>query len=126
MEHLASAEEYSELHLMSLFEKFVGVLQLGVQIVLVGFRSQADFLEGHTVLMAFLSSVTYLPFLLVKILAIIHYAAYWRVGVWRDFNKVESRVLGTSQCLVSFNYPHLIVLFVDETNLFGLNTTIYS
>jgi len=26
MEHLASAEEYSELHLMSLFEKFAGVL----------------------------------------------------------------------------------------------------
>ena len=126
MEHLASAEEYSELHLMSLFEKFVGVFQLGVQIVLVSFRSQADFLEGHTVMEALLSSITYLSFLLVKILAIIHYPAYGRVGVWRDFNKVESRVLGTSQCLVSFNYPHLIILFVDETNLFGSNPAVYS
>ena len=76
--------------------------------------------------MALFSAELYLSFLLVKILSIIHYSANGRVSIWGDLNEVEPDILCASERLISFDYAHLVILFVDETNLRSPDSAIYS
>ena len=45
VQHLTTAEEHCELHLVAFFQKLTGVIKLDSQVVSVGFRPESDFLQ---------------------------------------------------------------------------------
>lgn len=88
VQHLASSEEYRELHPVAFFEEFTCVIYLYIQVVLFGFRPESDFLQCRGVLLVFFMCLTCLSFLLIQPLAVIYYPANGRLTRWSDFYKV--------------------------------------
>jgi len=109
VQHLPSAEEYCELHLVAFFKEFTGVSEFDVEVVFVGFRSQSDFLQRCGMVMMFFMRLANLSFLLVKPLAVVHYPTDRWVARWCDFHKVQTGFTCPAHCLAYIYDSRLIV-----------------
>ena len=117
-----SAEEYGRLDLRPFLKEFPGMLQLELEVMLVGVRPEADLLDDH------LGSVLFhllglLP-LLVQILLVIHNLAYRRVCLGADFHQVQFHLLCDGQGLAKRIDTLLGDVVPDQTNLRGGNVTV--
>lgn len=125
MQHLSSAEKHCELYLVTFFQKFAGMSQLDIEVVRICFGSEPDFLECGSMVLAFLSARPDFSFLLVEPLAIVHYAANRGDALGSDLDEVQVSLACFTHSHISFNYPHLIVRFVNQPNRLGLDGRIY-
>lgn len=116
---LRTPEDHVELYLIALFEEFERVTGLEVNVVLLGIGAYPYGLGLH-VLGLFLRFFLLL-LLLVLELAIVQKAAYWRFGVWRDFDDVKSRFLGILPGLINADDTNLFAVLINETNFLGAN-----
>ncbi len=73
MSHFPAAEEHCELDLVALLDKFCGMVNLNVAVMVVNFRTQPYLLESSIVLL--FVGLLVLTLLLINPLAVIHYSA---------------------------------------------------
>jgi len=99
VEQLTSAEEHRELHFVAFLQKLAGVIDLGSQVVFVGFGPEPDFLQRSHVADALFVRVAYLAFLLIQPFAVIHYPADRRAAFGGDLHKVQTGFTGFAQRL---------------------------
>ena len=82
-----ASEEYRRLDLGTLPEELLGVLELELEVMLIGVRTEADFLYHN--LGGILLHLLGLLLLLVKILLVIKYLAHRRVCLGSNLDQVE-------------------------------------
>ena len=78
-ENTATAEEYVSLHLIAVAEEFLGVLEFEVVVVLIGLRSETNFLHLHLYLLCFQFLLPLL--LLIEELGIVNHATNRWLGI---------------------------------------------
>ena len=116
MHNLSAAKKHRELHFVSFFQEFTGVIELYSQIVLVGLGPESDFLERTGVVLALFAAFTIFTLLLIKPFAVVHYTANRRVAIRRDLHKVQTSLTGFARSYILFYNPNLLVRFVDQPN----------
>jgi len=109
VQHLSTAEEHCKLHLVAFSQKFAGVIELDIQVVLVGFGPEPDFLQCSGVLMGLFTTIATLAFLLIQPLAVIHYPADRRLAVGSDLDKIQAGLPGLGCCVIFVYDTYLIV-----------------
>jgi hypothetical protein len=120
MSKLPAAEHKRKLDLVAFFDEFPRMLYLYFDIVGVGLRPEANFLQ-HAGVMGFLPGFPHLSLLLVKPFAVIHYPAYRRVAGRRNLDKVEHRLFRFFKRENPVNYTHLVIRFVNEPEFISSN-----
>jgi hypothetical protein len=108
VQHLAASKEYCELYLVAFLQELACVIQLDIEIMLLGFGSEPDFLESHRVVVVFLVGLPKPAFLLIQPFAIIHYPADRRVTVRSDLDKIQPGFARLTDCFVPGHDSHLI------------------
>lgn len=83
----ASLEQNVHLHLGAVLQEALGVVEFEIEIVLVGLRAEADFLDHDLGRLGF--QFLLLPFLFVKKLLVVDNTAYRRVGVRRNLHQIQ-------------------------------------
>lgn len=91
----ATAEEHLNLHLVALLQETDGMLQLEVEIMLVGLRTEADLLDHH--LRRIGTTLFLLLLLLIEVLLVLDDLAHRRIGVGRNHHQVEAVGVSTLQ-----------------------------
>ena len=122
MGHLTTAEADRDFDLVSFFKESAGVLQLDVEVVLVGFWTELDLFYGDGGLG--LSGGGFFLFLLVLHLPEITDLTDRWAGVWRHFDKIEASVFGQANRIFGEELTQLVALFVDDEDARGANLLI--
>ena len=86
-----ASEEYRRLDLGTLPEELLGVLELELEVMLIGVRTEADFLYHN--LGGILLHLLGLLLLLVEILLVIKYLAHRRVSLGCNFHQVKFHLI---------------------------------
>ena len=113
--HLAAAEEDGELDLVPGVEELRGLSSLGLQVVVVDLRPDADFFQLDDVLM--LAGLALLAALFVAVLAVVHEPADRRHGIWRNLDQVEPALARHLERIECRDDAHLLAVFIDEPDL---------
>ena len=109
VQHLASAEEHSELNFVALFKKFASVIEFNLKVARICFRSEPYLLQRSIVVLAFLMSFANLSFLLILPLAVIHYPTYRRVTGRGYFHKVKADLASSVEGFIFWYDAHLVI-----------------
>ena len=104
-------EEHLHFHLAAFFQEADGMVGLELEVVLVGLRSEADFLDDHLCRLGF--DVLLFLLLFVKKLLVVHYLAHGRGGLGGDFHQVETELVGERQSLTEGDDFRLKILTDD-------------
>jgi hypothetical protein len=75
---------------VAFLQELAGMICLYSDIVLIRLWAQPDFLKRSEVLSVLFVRQTDFAFLLVEPFAVIHYSAYGRVAVGRDFDEIQT------------------------------------
>jgi hypothetical protein len=121
---LPASKDKGKLNLVPLFDKLTGVFDLNINIVLVGFGTQANLLKSAGVV-GFFAGLAGLSLLLIEPFAVVHYPANRRFAGRRHLDKVKSRLASFFEGEISVNNSDLIVRFIDESNLIGSYLSVY-
>ena len=122
VDQLTTAVDEHDLDLVALFEPFARVLELHVEVVVVGPRTEPKFLQLRV--MHLLAGVLLL--LLVLVLAIVHDLADGRPRVRRHLDKIEVRLDGHATRFLGEDDPDLAALGVDEADVADANAFIHA
>ena len=118
-----SPEEDGRLYLGAFLEEFPGVLELELEIVLVGIRTEADFLDHHLGGVGF--HLLRLLLALVEELFVIEYLTNWRIGLGADFHQIQLELVCQLQCFRNRVYARFRNIFPNQTHLLGSNLLVY-
>ena len=102
--HLAATELQLHLELVALVEELLGVAQLGQIIVAVDVDAEFDLFDFAGVGFLFLLLLGQF----VAVFAEVDDAANRRVGIGRDFDKIEADLLGLAQGILQFHHAQLL------------------
>ena len=114
-----AAEEDGGLHLGTLLQELLRMLELELEVVLVGIGAETDFLEND--LCGIALHLLGLLLLLVQIFLVIEYLAYGRIGLVGNEYQVEFQRICKRKSLGKGIYPLLGNVFTHETHLRGSN-----
>lgn len=120
--HLSTTVSYNDLDLVTTLKEFPNMLELEVEVVLVGFRSKPYLLDGYLMLM--LPGLFGTFALFVPVLAIVHDPAHRRVGFPGNLDKIEFLFPGDSQPLGNRHNTHLLTVAANDANGLGYNLVI--
>ena len=97
-------------------KEIFGVAELELEIVLAGFRAEADFFEllFHRVGLHLLFLFSFL----VEEFVVVHNAGHRRIGIWRNFNQIKFYFFGPTQELRSCIYAGLYLLADGGSDFF--------
>ena len=93
----ASAEENVGLDLRSFLQEALGMVELELEVVLIGLRTETDLLDDHLRSVRLL--LLRLLFLLIDEFLVVDDLAYGRIGVRSDLHKIQFPFFGHLQCL---------------------------
>ena len=96
-ENAASSKENVCFDLSPIREKLLSVLEFEAIVVVIGLRSEADFLNDHFGSISLLFFLTLA--LLINELLVIYYSAYRWVGSGNDLNEIQSGIFSHLECL---------------------------
>ena len=119
----AAFEENVGLYLGAFLEEADGVFELEVIVVVVGLRTETDFLNNDFDGLGFLFLLVL--FLLVEELLVVKDFADGGLGVGRDFNEVEFLLVGHSQGLLN-GVDALLNVVADQAHLLGADAVVDS
>jgi len=109
---LATTEPDGHLDLVALFEKAARVPDLGVEVVVVGFRTDLDFFDLNLNLIFPSSSFALLT--LVLHLPVITNLTNRRTGVWGHFDQVEATLFRERNTVRCHELSELVAFIVDH------------
>lgn len=112
---LSSPEDERHFNTVLILQEFAGLSRLGLQIVLINAKRQADTLHLSLLLLAFM-----LPFqfcLPVQVLSKIQDFTDRRISFWSHFNQVQPDILGPFEGLFKRPYPKLLTILINEAYL---------
>ena len=108
-------EEYRCLHLGTLSEELLGMLELELKVVLVSVRAEADLLDDY--LGGILLHLLGLLLLLVEILLIVKYLAHRRVCLGGNLDQVKLHLVSHLHCCRNGIDARFRNVVTDETHL---------
>jgi len=108
----------------SFLYKLARLVSLEPHVVRSDFRRKTDGLHLIFLLLGFLFPLLFC--LTVKVLAIIHYFGYWRLGVWHDFYQIKPPFLGGFQSFRKRKHADLSAVFVNYAQFRSGYLVIYS
>ncbi len=123
VDDVAPLELDVRLDLVAVFQEFAGVIDLEVEVVLLGPGPEAELLHLHG--LRLLPAPLLLLLLLVAVLAVVEDLADGRVGVRRNLHEIEFVVAGAVEGLAGRDHVVVAVGF-DHTDLVGTNFLIYA
>lgn len=114
VKNLAPPENKREFYLVSMFKKIARMLDLEFKIMIRNLRTHLDFLDVND--MTILLRV-FRPFRnLVPVLPVIHDAAHGWLGIRRNLNKIEPRLLGMAESDIYGNNTVLSTLVIYQSD----------
>src|SRR3989304_2718541 len=117
MGYLAALKYYGDLDLVPFAQEPSYVPDLELKIMLLGLSAELDLLDAYDGLL-FLGLFGLLAHL-VLLFAIVHYAADRRVRCRRDFDEIQSAVLGSRQSILGSHHAELIAFIVNDPDLWN-------
>ncbi len=120
MHHLAATEHHGDFDLVAFHQEFSSVVELEIQIVLVGSRSKLDFFERRR--MGFLARTLLL--LLIFVLAVIHDSTNGRTRIGGHLNEIQAVFTRNNQSVLGRHYTQLLAVGADNTDLADSNSFI--
>jgi hypothetical protein len=112
--HLAALEANRDLDLIPVFEKPLNHSTLEVDVVVIGLRSESDFLEKYDLLA--LPCLTLFTLLLIFVFSIIEQPTDRRNGGRCHLDQVQVMFVSNAQSLKYGLNPELLTIFVDQSN----------
>lgn len=123
LEHYrTTTEEYGSLDLRTLFKEAFGVLQLELEVVLIGVGPETNLLDYDLGRIGF--HFLGLLLLLIKILLVIKYLADRRICIRADFNQIKLQFISQLQGLGYRIYSRLRDILSHKPHLLGSNLLI--
>ena len=113
--NFTSTENKGYLGLITLFEKTSYMLDLEIQVMVIGFRSDLDLFNLH--LHLFLLGLLLFFVLLILELAIVHNSANRRIGGGGYLNQIQLACFCRLQCFTQGKNPQLFTIMTDNTYL---------
>jgi hypothetical protein len=113
--HLATAEEHSQLDLVSGVEELRGLTTFRLEVMVVDLGPDADLFQFDDVLMA--AGLALFAALLVPELAVVHEPADGRHRVGRHLNQVEAPLAGHLERVKCWNDADLLAVLIDQPDL---------
>lgn len=123
VDDVATAELDPGLHLVVVFEKSSGMPRFELEIVRVGVRPEADFLELDV--LRLLARLFFLLLLLVAVLSVIDDLAYRRSGRRRDLYEVQLVLAGSLQRFFDVD-DVVFAVGLDDANLLRPDLFVYA
>jgi hypothetical protein len=114
MENLSAAEAEGELDLVTSQQELSGLFGLRVDVVVVCLGFETDFLQLYLLLV--LAGFTLFFGLFIPKFAVVHDPTHWWDSIWRDFDQVESAVLGHLNSITDLDDADLVALFVNQSH----------
>ena len=118
-----SPEEDGRLYLGAFLEEFLGVLELELEIVLIGVRAEAYFLYNHLGGVGF--HLLRLLLALIEELLVVEYLTNWRIGLGTYLYQVELELICQFQCLCYRIYARLRDILPYQADLLGSDLLVY-
>ncbi len=117
MRHFAATESQGDFHLVAIVEEFLHRPQLDVVVVRVDVGAHLDLfdLDDFLFLLGFVGLFLGLVFVLAKIKDF----ADRRLGIWRNFDKIESSLQSDFHSICGAHHPLHFTLCINHQNLFG-------
>ncbi len=107
--HFAAAEQDTDLDFVFMLQELLGLANLGANIFVTGFGSQADFLGLGVRLTGVLLFV-----LVVLVFAVIHDSANGGPFVGSDLDKIQAGIASPFERLFGGDNPQLLAVFADD------------
>lgn len=117
-----STEEDIGLNLRALFDEFLGVLELELIVVVVGLRTEANLLNDRLDLLGL--DFLLLLFLLIEELLVVEDAAYWGIGVGRDFDQIEFLIISHFHGLLNGVDARVLNVITNEANFLHADSVV--
>jgi hypothetical protein len=113
--HLSPAIHHRHLDLVAVHEEAPGVLELEIEIVLIGARPELHLLQGGGVALALAG----LLLLLVLVPPVVHDATHGRSRAGRDLDQVEAYFLRLAERIFRSHDSELLAFVTNHANLRG-------
>jgi hypothetical protein len=113
MSELAATEANRHLHLVAVAQKADSMSDLGVEISDIGIETESDLLDVYDMLV--FASFLFALCLLETVFAVIHDAAYRRIGHRRNLDQIQIFFISYFLCFTRGHHSELLSVFVDDT-----------
>jgi len=121
---LATAKDDHEFYLIAIFQKLDGVADLGFDVVRADGGAEANrfHIPAFLLLLGFLREFL----LFVAVAPVVQNATHGRVRRRRDFDQIQSFILGDFEGATDMHHAQLLAVYIDDPHLFGADAVIDS